>query len=99
MKGIKYREENKETIKQYYEENKEHILKHNKQYRENIKDDLKEQYKQYRENNHEYIKAYKGENIACECGCIVTRGCLSRHRKSKKHIGLMNELHLINIVF
>ena len=26
----KYREENKETIKQYYGENKERILKHNK---------------------------------------------------------------------
>ena len=31
------------------------------------------------------------ERISCECGCALTRGFLPRHRKSKKHIELMND--------
>ena len=33
----------------------------------------------------EKIKEEGKEKITCECGCIVTRNCLSRHRKTKKH--------------
>jgi len=77
----------------YYNENRSTELQKMRVYRESNKEAINEQKKQYRENNKEYIKSWKGENIACECGRIVTRGCLSRHRKSQKHIKLMNELN------
>ena len=39
----------------------------------------------------DWKKTHNGEKVECECSCIVTRGCLSRHRKSKKHIELMKD--------
>ena len=39
----------------------------------------------------DWKKTHNGEQITCECGCIVTRSCLSRHRKTKKHIELMSD--------
>ena len=84
-----WREENKEAIQQYYEENKERILNHNKQYRKNNKEYISQKEKEYREHNKDFIKAYSGEKITCECGCIVTRGHLARHKRSVKHQQLM----------
>ena len=63
----------------------------NKGWREDNSEELKEKKKQYREDKKEYIKARDGKKVECECSCIVTRGCLSRHRKSKKHIELMKD--------
>ena len=84
-----YREDNREHMKEYtklwQENNKEYIREYNKQYYENNKEHTKEQYKQYREHNKEYIR----EKITCECGCIIARGAIARHRKTKKHKDLM----------
>ena len=92
-----YREDNKEKIKKYREDNKEK----NKEWRETNKDKLKEWFKQYREDNKEKYKEwietnkdkikekYK-EKITCECGSILTRNKLSRHKQSKKHITFIN---------
>ena len=86
-----YYENNKEHIseqtKQYKENNKEHLSEQKKQYYENNKEHIHEQTKQYRENNKEHIR----EQIKCECGCIVARDCLSRHKRSAKHKQLMNK--------
>ena len=49
----------------------------------------KEYYKEYRQQNKEQIKNQKAEIIICECGCKTTRGSISKHRKSKKHLNLM----------
>ena len=58
----KYREENKEKIrdgmKKYYEENKEKF----KKYREENKEKIREGKKKYREENKEKIKKYREEN-------------------------------------
>ena len=35
--------------------------------------------------HREQILAQKSERAQCECGCIVTRGGLSQHRKTQKH--------------
>jgi len=86
--------------KEYYENNKKEILEKNKEYRsipevkEQIKQQRKEyssrpevkynkkQYdKQYRENNKEKLK----EKVECECGSVVCRRLLTRHKKSQKH--------------
>ena len=73
--------DNREKTKQYYQNNKEHI----KQYRIDNREKINETKKLYREKNKEKIK----EKITCECGCIVVRCNLTRHKKSKKHLDLI----------
>ena len=114
------------TLKEWYLDNRETLLKQHKEYKaknkEKIKEDAKkyylvnkekilEQTKVYRaahkEENSEYMKAYKkvynSENkekiaakaaatIPCECGCIVIKKTIARHRKSQKHIKLMSQI-------
>ena len=91
-----YREENKEQItqnkKQYYENNKEIIIDKHKIYYEENKEKLldyaKDYGKTYYEQNKEIILAKQREKITCECGCIVSN--ITRHKKSPKHIKLLN---------
>ena len=56
---------------------------------------------QYNEDNKDAIKEYKGqwyesnknkinEKVQCECGSIVSKQHMARHRTSNKHIKLMN---------
>ena len=54
---------------------------------------LKEKNKQYREKNKEKIKTQRSQKVTCECGCVVAKGALYKHRKSKKHINLMEKLN------
>jgi hypothetical protein len=91
-----YREENKEQItqdkKEYYENNKEQITEKHKIYYEENKEKIlnyaKGWGKTYYEENKEIILAKQKEKITCECGCIVVRNNLLRHKKSPKHIKL-----------
>jgi hypothetical protein len=46
----------------------------------------KEYNKVYRRDNNAYIK----EKIECNCGCLITRGNISRHRKTNKHTFFLN---------
>ena len=51
--------------------------------------DTKNEYnKQYRIDNKDKIK----EKITCECGCMIRRDNIAKHRKSKKHIQRMEQL-------
>ena len=68
----------KESLKEWRNNNKEHI----KEYHENNKEHLKEYYKEYHKN-------YGSQKITCECGCEITRGSLSSHKKTTKHINLL----------
>ena len=45
------------------------------------------------DKHKEYFRANCKEQITCECGCIITRTCLSRHKRTKKHIDLMSKLN------
>ncbi len=63
--------ERKEYKKECYEQNKDH---HNK--------NTKEYYKQHKDKILEKLS----QQITCECGCIITQGRLTRHRKSQKHL-------------
>jgi len=68
------KKKNKRANERYYE-NKEEILKKQKEY--------------YEKNNEEINrknKEYKQKKITCECGCIVNRGCISKHIKTPKHL-------------
>jgi len=61
------------TTKDYYEDNKEE----RKEYRRN-------RYK----NNKEEIKKKQQEKILCDCGEMVMRSNIAKHKKSMKHIKL-----------
>ena len=65
------------TDKEWYEENKEELLKYQQQ---------------YREQNREEIKEKKNQKINCECGGKYTNCHKSRHMKSKKHTDYLNTL-------
>ena len=74
--------------KEYYEENKNKILENRKIYREGNKEKLKGYQKKFRENNIDKLK----EKITCECGCDIRKYDMIRHKKTKKHIDLMNTI-------
>ena len=86
-KKKEYRQNNKEKIKEktkeYYEENKEKRKEYYEQYYENNKEQISEKNKEWYENNKEKLS----EKITCECGSIIRKSLLARHKKSIKHNG------------
>jgi len=91
-----YYQDNKEYIdnrnKLYKEKNKDKLLEHSKQYREENKEQKKETDKKYRELNKEKIKDRKKQPFVCECGCTIQWDEKARHKKSQKHLKLMEQL-------
>jgi hypothetical protein len=79
--GSEYYRDNKERIKEYHYENKE---KRNEKCREYYKNN-KDKNKQYRDDNKEKIRERETQKIECECGSVVMRGDIAKHRKTKKH--------------
>ena len=92
-----YYQNNKEKIneknKKWREDNKEHNKEHNKEYREDNKEKIAERKKKWYKNNREKLKeqmkVYGKEKVTCECGCIIRRDTLIRHKKTNKHLELM----------
>jgi hypothetical protein len=79
------------TRKEYYQDNKEKIAEKDKKYRENNKEHKKDYEKNYYQNNKELIAEKKKVKVTCECGCIINKGDLAKHKKTPKHIKLMEE--------
>ena len=75
--------------KKYYEDNKEAIVAHRKIHREANKERLNTICRQYHQENSEIINAKRRVAITCECGTIISKAGLSQHRRSKKHLELM----------
>jgi len=88
-KQKEYRENNKEKLaeksKEYRENNKEQIFERHKEYYENNKETICEKKKEYYENNKEKLHEKKNEKITCDCGSVVCKDGMARHRKSIKH--------------
>ena len=80
-KDIKYRENNKDIIKE-----KKQI------YYQNNNEKLKEKSRQYRKENKEIISEKQKEKITCECGSFIRISDLTRHKKTPKHIKLMETI-------
>ena len=95
-----YHQDNHERIseykKQWHVDNRERISEYNKQYQIDNRERISEYKKQYKIDNHErlseYMKHYYQDNrdklsekITCECGCLVSRYHIARHKKSIKH--------------
>ena len=78
-------EYHKQYNKQYYNDNVEKLNKKSRQYHIDNAEKIKEHHKQYYIDNTEKIKKYKSEKIQCECGRLISRRNIVRHRKSKKH--------------
>ena len=73
------------TKKEYYQDNREKRLEYQKQYNEDNHDKSFEQKKQYYNDNKQIIGEKRKEKITCECGCVLTKNHLQRHRKTNKH--------------
>lgn len=90
-KSKDYYENNKETIlekqKQYHQDNKEYFNEKKKEYYQNNREHLKEKQKQYRQDNIDKIKEKAKEKVTCECGAVVVKYHLARHKRSIKHNG------------
>jgi len=54
-------------------------------YYHNNKEKTLEYRKKYREEHVEYKSLKASQKIICECGSIVARSSLTRHKKNKKH--------------
>jgi len=67
-------------------------------YRQNNKELVHQQEKLSYEINKHKIKTRVGEKITCECGSVICHGEKSRHRKTKKHIDLMNNKNNIEVI-
>jgi len=89
------------SYEQYYTENKNIIINRVYKYRNAHKDTLKKYKDEYYQINKDTIKANshkryhsnketilakEREKVTCECGEVLTRGKLSRHRKRMTHI-------------
>ena len=85
-----HKEEKKVSDKKYRETNKEEISVKKKEYRETHKEEIKVNDKKYRESHKEEISVKKKEKVECECGSIVASACLSGHKKTPKHLKLVN---------
>ena len=86
----KYKEDNKEKMKKYQkkykEDNKENMREYNKKYRENNKELISKQRKGSYEKRKNIINEKAKEKVECECGKIVCKGALSRHKKTQYHL-------------
>ena len=86
----KYCEDNKEKIAKYYEDNKGQIAEKKAKYYEDNKEKLLEQRAKYCVDNKEKIAEQRAEKLLCEiCNCYITRGHMSRHKKTKKHMNFI----------
>ena len=79
------KEKRKEYEKEYRKKNRAIIKEKRKEYQKINKEKRKEYDKEYRKKNRAIIKEKKGEKITCECGSVITKDCLARHKRSKKH--------------
>ena len=70
--------------KEYNQANKEVINEKHKVYYQANKEQIIESKKKYRQANIELISEKAKEKTNCECGCIVTKLFLARHKKNNE---------------
>jgi hypothetical protein len=85
-----WRQDNKEAIsqwrKQHCQDNQEAITQYHKQYYQNNKEAINQYHKQYYQDNKGKIKNRVGEKIRCDCGSLLSKGSLARHKRTQKHL-------------
>ena len=80
------------TNAEWYVDNREKVVTYQTQYRVNNREQILTHQDQYRADNRELLNLKQSENIQCECGCIVNRCHMLRHKTTKKH------QHLVKLV-
>jgi len=79
--------------KEYYEENKEHLVEKNKEWYEANKELLAEKKKKKYEANKQDINEKRKEKYKCDiCGAEITKGHLARHKKTQKCLSVKNNV-------
>ena len=88
-RAIEYARNKKEIVATRKRELREKINTRKREYyhanKEKNKDKMNARAREYHEKNREKINTHKREKITCECGAVVARGYMSRHKNAKKH--------------
>jgi len=71
------------------EQKQEQDKAYDKKYRDANRYKLNEKAQKYREANRDKINKKQNEKVKCECGCMSSKINLLRHKKTPKHIKLM----------
>jgi len=91
-----WRENNKEYHKEYdkerYDLNKEQINERIAEHYQLNKEKIKEYKKKYYEENKDKIK----EKITCDCGAVIIKCNLIKHKKTQKHLNYVNSINEVN---
>ena len=91
MKSILNSKRASRTNKQYHIDNKDKLKEKQKIYVNDNRDLVLEQKKQHYINNKYIINIKASQKITCECGCVVRKSDIARHKKSKKHLDHLKE--------
>ena len=86
------------TDKEYYQDNKIDILEYQTEYRKQNKAIINEKIKIYHNKNKAKIALQQKAVLICDCGCSYTKVHKLRHMESKKHIKLMANIIVVQIV-
>jgi len=78
--------------KEYNIKNEDKIKEQRKKYYEKNSDKLMEKSNNYYEKNKDKIKEKLFKKVECECGCMVSKTHLSRHKKTDKHLNIMKRI-------
>ena len=93
--GKEYREDCREKIKErktkWYDKNKERLVEKDAKYRAEHKEEIRQRGVKYRAEHKDKIKEKKSEKVTCDCGCTVCNTVLARHKRTQKHLKLMQE--------
>ena len=98
QKGTLNRKIECRTKKEYNIENADKIKKQKQEYNIENADEVKEYKKEYYTKNVEWIKQQKGEKIICECGCEMNKSSLINHRKTQKHLNLLQQQFTVQTI-
>ena len=80
----------KESHRKYYQDKKERIKEVSKKYYQDNKERLKEDKAKYYQDNRENTLEKWKKKVTCECGCEVSKNCISKHKRTAKHLQLLN---------
>ncbi len=90
-----YNESIKDKLKEYREkynvENKEKIKLNKQKYYIKNKDKINERNNKYRTKNKQKYKQNARVKITCDCGAIICKDRLWKHKKTKKHLRFINK--------
>ena len=78
------------TLKEYYVENVADIAQQMREYYVDNKETLLQHNKEYRQR----VKPLLSQKVTCEvCGVVCSKGWLTRHKKSKRHLTALAKLN------